>query len=209
MAKIYFGKIIKSKDLVKFFILRLGRIYPLHLFWMIIFLAMFLILQQGRLTPEQLNVFWPNLFLVNAGDTMFNGPSWSISAEWISYCLFGVHVYLLNKIPEKINIVIVTLVCFTAYLLFYIPAPNQRPIPGSFLRSIGGFYLGILGFLYLKNTGYPSSLAIFFGSWVFIFSHILASKTSQPTTFSLLWQSSECCGLLSHRHSRLGSHTLI
>lgn len=173
MAKIYLNKICKSKDLGNFFILRLGRIYPLHLFWMMVFLVMFLILQQGRLTPEQLNVFWPNLFLVHADQTMFNGPSWSISAEWISYCLFGLHVYLLNKIPEKINIIIVTLVCFTAYFLYYIPTPNQSQITGGFLRGVGGFYLGILGFIYLKNCRLPKFAGYIF--WIigfYLFTHI-------------------------------------
>jgi peptidoglycan/LPS O-acetylase OafA/YrhL len=171
MAKIYFGKIKESKDLAKFFVLRLGRIYPLHLFWIMVFLAMFLILQQGRLAPEQVDIFWPTLLLVHANDTMFNGPSWSISAEWISYCLFAVHIFLLKKIPEKINTIIVTLICFTAYFLVYIPMPNQSQITSGFLRGIGGFYLGILGFLYLKNYRLPKFAGYIFwimGFYLFI-----------------------------------------
>jgi peptidoglycan/LPS O-acetylase OafA/YrhL len=180
MAKIYFSKINESKDLAKFFVLRLGRIYPLHLFWVIIFLAMFLILQQGRLTPEQLNVFWPTVFLVHADNTMFNGPNWSISAEWISYCIFGLHIFFLKKIPEKINTVIVTVICFAAYFLIYVPFLNQSQISPGFLRGIGGFYLGILGFLYLKNYRLPKFTGYIFwimGFYLFTYQSIKDSPT--------------------------------
>jgi peptidoglycan/LPS O-acetylase OafA/YrhL len=187
MAKIYFDKIKKSGDLAKFLVLRLGRIYPLHLFWIIVFLAMFLILQQGRLTPEQVNVFWPTLFLVHPDDTMFNGPSWSISAEWITYCLFGVHIFLVEKIPEKINTVIVALICFMAYFLFYIPTPNQSQITSGFLRSIGGFYLGILGYLYLKKYRLPKFAGYIF--WImgfYLFIHQDIKDTSTAYLFPLM-----------------------
>jgi len=187
MAKIYFDKIKRSGDLGKFLVLRLGRIYPLHIFWVIVFLVMFLILQQGNLTPEQVNLFWPTLFLVHPNDTMFNGPSWSISAEWITYCLFGVHIFLLKKIPEKINTLIVTLICLTAYFFVYIPTLNQSQITSGLLRGIGGFYLGILGFLYLKKYRLPKSAGYIF--WIigfYLFTHQGIKDTSDAYFFPFM-----------------------
>jgi peptidoglycan/LPS O-acetylase OafA/YrhL len=182
MAKIYLNEIKISKDLAKFFVLRLGRIYPLHLFWVIIFSVMYAILQQGKLTPAQLDEFWPTLFLTHANHTVFNGASWSISAEWISYCLFGIHIFLLKDIPRKINTIIVILICCMAYFLMLNPELNRSHITTGFLRGIGGFYLGILGFLYVKNYRLPKFAGYIF--WVIGF-YLLTHQTVRhiPTDY--------------------------
>ena len=157
MGKMYLDKINRPSELFNFLILRLGRIYPLFIFYILVHLSLFLIQQHGSLTSAQVNLLWPTLFLIQADDhTMWNYPSWSIAAEWISYCVFGFHIFLFHKIPKWVNTIIVGSISLLAYGLL---APKNPLFCG-----IGGFYLGILGFIYLKNFKLPK-----YAVWVFLF----------------------------------------
>jgi peptidoglycan/LPS O-acetylase OafA/YrhL len=161
MTKIYWDKIITNNHLVKFIILRLGRIYPLHLFWVCVFLIYFLILQHGRLVQEQAAAFWPTVLLVqsiNALDyiTPFNYPSWSISAEWLAYLIFGVHLLLFRNLPKLINLGLVTfmiLICYFLAFNFRGELGLDLTYHGGFLRGIAGFYLGIITFFLFNYFG--------------------------------------------------------
>jgi peptidoglycan/LPS O-acetylase OafA/YrhL len=170
MGKIYLDKINGPGSLFNFLLLRLGRIWPLHMFWVIVFLAMFLFQQHGSLTVPQMNLLWPTLLLIQGDDhTMWNYPSWSIAAEWVSYCLFGFHIFLFHKKPKWVNTLIIGSISLLAYILLAQKDTSMKymtPTQG-FLSGIGGFYLGVLGFVYLKNFKLPK-----YTGWVFLFIFI-------------------------------------
>ncbi len=104
IAHAYGHKIRGVRDLAAFMFLRLGRLYPLHIAMLLVFLGFELLKLHGEAaasysaatpafsvnTPE---AFIANLFLVQAVGTKFcytfNIPAWSISAELYTYLLFA------------------------------------------------------------------------------------------------------------------------
>jgi len=73
---------------------RLARIYPLHLFSFLVFIALALVTSHYdvdlvNLERSQLDTILPNLLLIHAWGVTdalsWNYPSWSISAEWFAY----------------------------------------------------------------------------------------------------------------------------
>jgi len=94
------------QQLRQFMILRLGRLYPLHIFMLFVFLAWETAkLVLGRISPpgpeafvgeNQPGTVLSNIFLVQSlhlNDSLsWNAPSWSISTEWWAYVVFAVAV---------------------------------------------------------------------------------------------------------------------
>ena len=82
---------------------RIARVYPLHLFTLLLFALLAATLwrakpDRGFVDPQ---AFIPNLLMIHAWGTTsltaFNYPSWSISAEWFAYLLFPAVVLLLRR----------------------------------------------------------------------------------------------------------------
>lgn len=89
-----------------FIIKRLARIYPLHLFCLILMCFIYAIANHGGIHLDQgftsYNDFWQNIFLIHAWamqDETFNQPSWSISAEFFVYLLFP--IFLIAIKPSR------------------------------------------------------------------------------------------------------------
>jgi peptidoglycan/LPS O-acetylase OafA/YrhL len=110
----YSEKINESKDLIRFQFLRFGRLYPVHLLFLLVFVSIdtvkYIALQKYGLasfnTPafhdNNLTAFLQQLFLIQAiGPTgnaiTFNAPAWSISVEFFTYIIFGLVVLLLPR----------------------------------------------------------------------------------------------------------------
>lgn len=188
LAKNYLGKIPTKKLFCEFLILRLGRIYPLHLFWLIIYLLTFLIIQRGHLSSDQIHSLWPTITLTNSTfllgkHTNFNPPSWSISAEWISYCVFGLHMLFFESIKKSLNLLfsaILVIVSYFTLFLFYPKHGLNVTYEAGFLRGIGGFYLGFLGF-YIHSK-YPAHLKGYL-KWITLFIAIFL-LINNPKTYS-------------------------
>lgn len=102
----------------EFFILRLSRLYPLHLITLIVVL----IFQYNRILQNKdffvysnnnLYYFLLNIFFIQNGwvhtDWSFNSPSWSVSVELLAYFLFFLTIKSLSK---KINAI------YTAFIFF-------------------------------------------------------------------------------------------
>ncbi len=88
---------LDTRQIIRFLWTRLARIYPLHLFTLVLYLSIPILLllfsQQKVITDRySLEAFFANVFLVHAWGLFdrltWNGPSWSISAEWFVYLLF-------------------------------------------------------------------------------------------------------------------------
>jgi peptidoglycan/LPS O-acetylase OafA/YrhL len=110
----YGHQIRTAKDLFRFQLLRLGRLYPVHLLMLAVFivfeLAKYVALQKYGINSPNSDPFKQNsptaiiqhLLLIQAiGPTgnasTFNGPAWSISVEFYTYFVFGLAVLALKK----------------------------------------------------------------------------------------------------------------
>lgn len=110
----YQGAISSRLDLARFMILRFGRLYPVH----IVFLALFLGVEVAKYvaaerfglrsvnsTPfgeNSIQALVEQVFLVQAlgfsgNQLTFNAPAWSISTEFYTYVIFGVALLGLSR----------------------------------------------------------------------------------------------------------------
>jgi peptidoglycan/LPS O-acetylase OafA/YrhL len=103
-------KTYKPSTHLKFLKLRLARIYPLHVFCLLAFAIAVWVLPDFtdgyREGTFSLTSFIQTLALVNnwgfSYSTMWNGPTWSLSAEWLGYLFFPAIVILINwTIPPR------------------------------------------------------------------------------------------------------------
>ena len=110
----YSEKIVSIKDLIRFQFLRFGRLYPVHFFFLIIYIfievAKYLVQLKFEISSPNSQPFIENnlmalfqqIFLIQAigptGNSLtFNGPAWSISVEFFTYLMFGVITLLFHK----------------------------------------------------------------------------------------------------------------
>lgn len=147
----------------RFLAARFARIYPAHLFILLSMLALVLAaplfgvgLEPGRFNPAD---FAGTLLLVQAWFpretlALWNGPAWSLSAEWFAYLAFPAYAALALRLRDRPWVVIglATLV-FVSLDAFYrarfgqvLPRAEDslgilRIVP-EFLYGIGLYYLG-------------------------------------------------------------------
>ena len=101
---------INTIPLKSFLLLRLARLYPLHLFTLLVWVPYILIqiyvYQQGigssnPTDKQNLISFFLNLFflqsLAPSTGAGWNWPSWSVGVEFFTYLLFYIYVYFINN----------------------------------------------------------------------------------------------------------------
>jgi peptidoglycan/LPS O-acetylase OafA/YrhL len=147
----------KPPSIKKFIIARFARIYPVHL---AILLGLVVLYLGAGLIGVQLDAshfnatdFFRTLFLVQAWFPTqvlnnWNGPSWSLSAEWFVYLMFPAYAWLALKWRER-PLILVALSVGAFLLIDYlyrgaygIVLPNAEDNMGI-LRIIPEFLLGI------------------------------------------------------------------
>lgn len=147
----------------RFLVARFARIYPAHLFILLGMLSLVgaatilgVELEPGRFnTPD----FIQTLLLIQAwfprqAMTLWNGPAWSLSAEWFAYLTFPLFGWIALRLRERpwvlIGVAVLIFVTFDAVYraAFGIVLPRAedslgilRVIP-EFLFGIGLYYLG-------------------------------------------------------------------
>lgn len=151
------------QQLGKFFKKRFFRLYPLHILILLIFVAIelskhfasgYVHVNKIDNVSNNFTTFLTNIFLVNSvkmpgvHDVSWNVASWSISAEMISYLVFGLTMLLINsnklsKIKSLICIAIIIIAGVTMYL-----CTGEFKLTYSFdygfLRGIVGFFVGVV-----------------------------------------------------------------
>jgi len=173
----YGGKINSTRDLLKFQFLRLGRLYPLHLLFLVLFLFRELLKLAStqhfgahdiRVMPfgeNSFQAFIEQIFLLqavlpNGNAYTFNVPAWSISVEFFNYLIFGVIILFFK--PFKV--LIFTLITFTALILL---AKHQTFGFEWFLRCLAGFFGGCLLAIGIQNKAWKipryASLVVLIG----------------------------------------------
>src|SRR5688500_10583763 len=135
MAYSYMDKIGHNISFRKFILLRFGRLYPLHLFTLFLWLpyiAVKLILFEkgiGDTDPSESNniyTFISNIFLFHAIDgyqpLSWNFPSWTISAEFFTYIFFFLFILFVSRLflsRGKVAVRVI-LVAVIAYILTWV-----------------------------------------------------------------------------------------
>tara|TARA_Y100001958_G_C21168367_1_gene500651 strand:+ start:51 stop:1118 length:1068 start_codon:yes stop_codon:yes gene_type:complete len=156
----YLEKINILKDFKAFFFKRFKRLYPLHLFFLLIFLAIeliryFLVLKynvQVNNVPFEINNlknFLLNLFFIqHFADTYnFNSPSWSISVEIMLYITLGLLILINKKIFFYFSLTYVL-----TFLFFFNNLYGATLSINAYFSGLYSFLVGCLFcFLFLKK----------------------------------------------------------
>jgi peptidoglycan/LPS O-acetylase OafA/YrhL len=156
IALAYSERVRDGRSLAGFLIRRTGRLWPLHLFM----LMLFLLVLAAKLIAEHLGLFsadvaysvpevrryaLENVFLVQAfrNDTVFwlNFPSWSISVEFWAYVAFG----LLCLTPRLLPFAAVAIILVATLVMLRVIDPGFGHFFGDGLyRGASYFFLGYL-----------------------------------------------------------------
>jgi len=194
----YSQKISSIKDILKFMFLRLGRLYPLHLFYLLIFLGVEIVkyISEPRigLMPHETDAFavnnmtsfMANLLLIqpffSSTNITFNAPSWSIGVEFYTYLVFA---FIVLVFPGKRKFTFAS--CFAVslglfLLSFWMWAGLSSDAGINFLRCILGFFAGTLA--YQAYSSYGSyiarwSEAIMWVATIFLFFFLSLHSNSE------------------------------
>lgn len=152
ICRIYGGTIRRPRDLLRFQLLRFGRLYPVHLLFLAIFagLEVFkLILGTTGLMAMQVPAFAANdgsALLANAALIhalgperwfgTFNGPSWTISVEFWGYLVFAGLVMVLGR--RRTPVLAALAVLGLVNLMW--PMIDNREV----IRCAAGFFTGCI-----------------------------------------------------------------
>jgi peptidoglycan/LPS O-acetylase OafA/YrhL len=150
------------KKFKRFFVARFARIYPLHLFVLIILILWIAKMGFGPLGTVMDPAAIPtNLLLIHSFGIhkvfTWNVPSWSISAEWWAYMVFPFLVLFLYR-WKKLAAAGLFLFVIIAYLALMFWLPRRDPFDPAaivphdldisfdygFLRGLAGFISGML-----------------------------------------------------------------
>lgn len=137
------------RGVFRFWWLRLARVYPVHIFTLLVSLAM--VSRRGWPTDQghSLGSFIANCLLTHAWARDFhlswNYPSWSISSEWAAYLLFPLIAIAISRATRIAVAVAVVLACVASILAYTVG--QGAPFSGLlvvFPTFIGGVGLGRL-----------------------------------------------------------------
>jgi peptidoglycan/LPS O-acetylase OafA/YrhL len=169
----YYNNIITFSSVIHFIKKRFLRLYPLHIF----FLVLFLLLETTKMiAQDHFNIkpnydpfiknnfesFIYNIFLVHnifGNPLSFNGPSWAVGSEFFTYLVFSLTIFILRK---KIIIPIIL------FILFY-----SKYYSSSVFYSVHGFSTnlnclfafiigGLFGLIFIKKNFFLVILIVLF-----------------------------------------------
>lgn len=157
MCHTYASSLSTLRDLRRFILLRIGRLYPVHF----TFLFVFLVIETAKyVAAMRFGIPFPNgrPFGVNNGEALmqnvflvqalgfsgnaetFNYPSWSISTEFYTYGLFALALYFLGR--RSLFLASVLAVVASDASLWTL---NGEPVHWRWmLKCISGFFTGCL-----------------------------------------------------------------
>lgn len=191
MALAYAEKIDQGLSFRTFTLLRFGRLYPLHLFMLLMWLPYILLkgyahfemgLGGDPFDKNSLSNFFANLLLINGMGTTqtlsWNYPAWSISVEFFTYLVFFAFIGITPKDRKPLLYLLVSLF---SYGLLYVQTGTSLLSADQFgfPRCVGGFFLG--AFVFTQTQGQRLTLKP-------MASHSLESLVVLVTLI-LVWQS--------------------
>jgi peptidoglycan/LPS O-acetylase OafA/YrhL len=199
----YKQKVEHSLKFRDFLVLRLGRIYPMHLLMLALWVANifgksgFYNLGIDPVDPFKNNTiytFFTNLFLVHSLNlhwhTSWNYPSWSISLEFFTYLLFFVFAYLIRGSKKTPWIALIISLTSFYYLTRFINNPSfDFTIQNGIFRCVGGFFGGISLYYLARNFSIKNNFLLSLLEVLSVFGVVLSvtySSESKIILFSTL-----------------------
>lgn len=163
IAHAYGARLMRGEGLAKFMVTRFGRLFPLHAFMLLAFVAFeFLRLKVPQLGGQDtaftggftLNTLLDNAVMIHGlgfeKQLSWNAPSWSISTELFAYLLFAVLVVGLRRTSLMAFAIIVAVA--PIMLLKLSPHFMDTTYDFGIIRCIYGFSLGVLVQAYFTRT---------------------------------------------------------
>lgn len=190
----HFKNNIQASTLKNFLVARFARVYPLHLFSLLLLVVIVRWLTDWGNPPillEQPSDILPSIFLLHSfGFTKiycWNIPSWSISAEWAAYLLFPIIALCIHK-KKTISVILLILLVVVAYysIMYVLPRKNPInpliPVPHNlnttfdygYIRGIAGFTAGVLVYLIYELRAFRKAFSSDIVSLIIIIAIILS-----------------------------------
>lgn len=152
----YQERLAQGFPLRRFMFLRLARVYPLHIFVLLLFLAFETLkllevfpaisLRPAFAPPRAIPELWENVFLVQIFGLRdydsWNGPAWSIAAEVWTYLLAGLVFVHARRLV--VPIAAITVVAALAALLVTGNGHLDRTFSMALVRCLLGFSCGVI-----------------------------------------------------------------
>ncbi|MFL1405137.1 acyltransferase family protein [Marinobacter sp. M1N3S26] len=156
MAYAYGDKIRGGMGFGQYIALRLGRLYPLHLFTLMLWVPYVLIKQYlyetgfggtSQLDENNLFTFITNLLMIHGlgvnESLSWNQPSWSISTEFFAYIVFFVTAITVDRGRRLWVPLALSAGLYAAIFLVIQPEQLKITYDHGFIRCLAAFYLGI------------------------------------------------------------------
>lgn len=158
IASSYRDRLRGGLSISRFMFLRLGRLYPLHLFVLLLYLP---IAMTGGYSWSGLGVTALLLQAFSNGNLgNWNPPSWSISAEVWTYLIFALLCQFAGKwLPWTLSALIIAA---PPILLWTSDRYLDVCFDGALLRCLFGFSMGALAFMYWSGRDRTSLSSISF-----------------------------------------------
>lgn len=161
------NKLNNVSDVFQFMKKRLARIYPLHVFMLIMFIPFAIVaftLNIDLGNRFSISSFISNIFLLqalgfNSGAT-WNIPSWSISTEYYTYLIFA--LFSLFLFFKKIILTCITIATLSVFVLYFFSSMEDSSFLALF-RCTYSFFLGVIAFrvhTYIKSNSLIELLII-------------------------------------------------
>ena len=182
----------------KFLGARFFRLYPLHLFMLLVFI----LLELGKWSALQffgisfnnvafsndyaLESILPNLLLLHAwtpytNPLSFNTPSWSISIEFYTYLLLYLSLLLANRLR-------LLLWCLLPLAMFYLMTTGSELLVPAVMRGLSGFFGGVVCYLVYRCHFCSIRLPPWFASFVeFILVLMVITVVQSDIEHRSLW----------------------
>ena len=200
----YYNKIQNFYEISFFIKKRFLRLYPLHIFFLIIFLIIeisrYLLKTKYGISSNieafsinDIKAFLSNLLLLQTflHENTFNTPSWSISAEFYTYLIFSI-IILSNK---NIKIFIFFFIFLIIFQINYYHSFGTSKTFRSFLDCFYCFIIGVLfckfylsGYLKIKSQRFLSIIILLIFLLISVFFNYIDKKLLIyiPIIFGLL-----------------------
>ena len=170
IASRYQGEIAGARITVADFLkLRLGRLYPLHLFTLLLMMLMYTYVGTApdaviglRAAPvdTRISSFFVNVFLLQGLHTTpvptWNHPSWSVSTEFATYVAYAV---LWKTLKQQAWIATLFIILAAPVAIAVIVGHMDTTYDWGILRSLLGFALGAAVFTALRRPALRSLAA--------------------------------------------------
>ena len=161
MAYSYKERILNGIGFKKFALLRFARLYPLHLFTLLIWVPFvgvkFYLYHHGvgANDPSEINnifTFIQNLLLLQgfSSSTSWNFPSWSIGVEFYTYMIFFAVLFFSSQLSNTARYALIVSIALISYLIM-LSYQGEAFVLQNMFRCVSEFFLGMLIYVFYKH----------------------------------------------------------